>query len=480
MLRQSVNRLNQWVRAQHPVADWKLDPMYASLPAKFAELPLVKAVDTLELSRFDGFALQEAIWLRDASSWARGDALDDLERAESLFDWTVRNIQVEAKGEDWTPQVPWETLLLGRGTIEDRAWLFVAMARQQGIEAGMLALPPLAENKGEAANAESSKEKSEATGEKADGGSSAMPRVWCIGVLAEGQVYLFDPMLGLPIPGPDGLHRDAAGQLAIRPATLAQVAADDGLLRRLDVDDAHKYWVTASDLQHVAVCLEASPTYVSQRMQLLESHLAGAQKMVLTYSPTAQAAKWKAANVSDVQLWHWPFETLVARSHMSPKAVEARVVRLLPFYADRATPLLKGRILHLKGKLIGADGAIKFYQEARPSNQDLAEASVHPMLKQLQMFAKQNASYWAGLVAYQRANYATAIDYFKTRTLEAAPNGTWTDGAQYNLARTYEASGETDWAVLQYQSSGEAVGGLGGLLRAKWLKEVAPAETPKP
>ena len=59
-------------------------------------------------------------------------------------------------------------------------------------------------------------------------------RPWAIAVLIEGKLYLFDPALGLPIPAPGKIGLDRDGRLDIRPATLAEVAADDGLLRRLD------------------------------------------------------------------------------------------------------------------------------------------------------------------------------------------------------------------------------------------------------
>ena len=95
MLRQVVDRLNQWIRTQPPPADWKPDPLVAGLPKPLADLPQVKDLGQMEFSRFDGYALQEAVWLRDISHWARGDVIDDLERAKSLFDWTVRNIQLE-------------------------------------------------------------------------------------------------------------------------------------------------------------------------------------------------------------------------------------------------------------------------------------------------------------------------------------------------------------------------------------------------
>jgi hypothetical protein len=399
MLRQVVDRLNQWIRAQPPLADWKPDPLLAALPKPLADLPLVKDLDQSELGRFDGYALQEAVLMRDASLWARGNAQDDLERAKSLFDWTVRNIQMQPKTADWIPQFPWETLLFGRGTTEDRAWVFILLAQQQGIDAALLALPPAAASPSQGNNASPSQgnkeKKNEGSGkdtaatstparasatEQGKGGpteekvQAPAPRLWCAGVLIEGNVYLFDPSLGLPIPGPHGVTRGSTGELLIQPATLAQAAADDGLLRRLDADPAHPYPVKASDLQHVSVLLAASPTCLARRMRLVESHLAGVNKMVLTVAPSAQAEHWKAAKLPGAQLWLQPFETIEVRSHLDAKALQACLLAMLPFYGDRSAPLLKGRMLHLKGKLVGADGAIHYYLTARPSNQDLRES----------------------------------------------------------------------------------------------------------
>ena len=84
---------------------------------------------------------------------------------------------------------------------------------------------------------------------------------------------------------------------------------------------------------------------------------------------------------------------------------------------------------------------------------------------------KQDASYWLGLIAYQRGNYPDAVYWFARRTLEVMPEGYWSDGARYNLARTFEASGDPERAILQYDSNAGSPGYLGDLLRAKWLKE---------
>ena len=56
-----------------------------------------------------------------------------------LFDWTIRNIALDRDSLDRTPQMPWETLLLGHGTAMERAWVFILLARQQGLDAAVLA-----------------------------------------------------------------------------------------------------------------------------------------------------------------------------------------------------------------------------------------------------------------------------------------------------------------------------------------------------
>ena len=44
--------------------------MVAGLPKPLADLPQVKDLGQMEFSRFDGYALQEAVWLRDIARWA--------------------------------------------------------------------------------------------------------------------------------------------------------------------------------------------------------------------------------------------------------------------------------------------------------------------------------------------------------------------------------------------------------------------------
>ncbi len=318
MLRQSVDRLNQWIPTQPPPAGWKLDPMLSKLSKPMADLPQIKNLDRLEFSSFDGFALQEAVWLRDIARWAKGDVIDDLERTKNIFDWTVRNVQIEYESPNWIPRFPWETLWFGRGTAAERAWVFILLLRQLDIDAAVLLIEEgqeatgaerseKAETKqgaGTKKGTETKKEKGEnPQGKNAPESQPAVEkkktaktlRSWCVGVLIDGNVYLFDPLLGLPIPAPQGVSLAADGQLAVQPATLAQVAADDQLLRRLDADATHAYGVKASQLARVTAMFEASPPYLARRMTMLESQLTGAKngfnRFAVVAGPTVEGGQ---------------------------------------------------------------------------------------------------------------------------------------------------------------------------------------------
>jgi tetratricopeptide (TPR) repeat protein len=504
MLDQAVERLNQWVKLQSPPEKWQLDPLVASLPPSIQELPQAKDLDKMHFSTYDGFALVEAVWLRDVGKWAKGKSVDDLEQARRLFDWTVRNIQLDPSSPDHIPQVPWETLLLGRGTAMERAWVFILLLRQQGIDACVLGLP----------------ESSQIAGGEWPGYAGAYGdddiRPWCVAVLSNDRdknLYLFDTRLGLPIPAAKGLSIDRAGQLEVQPATLGQVIADRSLLDRLNYDEEHPYLAKSADLKRVVVMVEASPLYLSKSARALESHLAGAQRMVLSVQATAQGERLKAAaHAASFHLWSLPYWTLERRSMLSLKGIHRQLNRLLPLYALPMTPLYRGRILHLKGQFAEAHGAVECYQIANPTEREVAELRKKRVEEYEKMFAsriedmprdqqeqagqnvktkaqqlvnqeigscvrgKRDATYWLGLISFEQGNYSSAIDYFGKQVIEDSLRGPWTTGAQYNLGRSEEAAGQTQKAVEEYVSSVFSIGNYGNLLRARWLNDLLAAK----
>lgn len=484
MLEAIVERLNQWTATQPATPQWRPDPLLDTLPKQLAGLPVLEDLGSTRFPRHDGAMLQQAVWLRDVARWARGEKVDELSRAVLLFDWTVRNIQLDPMPDPSDEsgnamplgRFPWETLLLGHGGVLERAWVYIELLRQEGIDAAMLALPAR------------------------EASDSEVPRAWAIGVLIGGEVYLFDPVLGLPIPGPEGMTLAADGRPLLRPATLAEAAADPAVLRRLDLDESTPYPVGPEDLKEVIALVVAAPTALSQRMKLVETQLVGEQKLVLTVDAAAQGERFAAVpHVAGARLWAYPYVTIAQQAALGghSELIRSRMMEMAPFHVGRDAPLWTGRVLHFKGRFIGEESATQYYQAARPPNSQLdqfadffyeAMKAAQPgaddaaireaaeqraaMEKPVFVRAKQDASYWLGLMAYDQGNYDAAIDYLAKRTLEAWPDGPWTHGARYNLARIYEATGELDKAVSQLASDPMSPARHGSLLRARWLNDL--------
>lgn len=492
-----LSQLNQWSRLQSPLAGWQREPLLDTLPNELREMPQVTGIESLSFVPTDGIELRQTVWLREISTWASGESHDDLERASKLFDWLIRNIQLDADDEAVSYRLPWQTLLLGHGTAEERAWLFALLGRQQRLTIVVLALPT---------------------------GEDEPLRTWLPALLHEGELYLFDAALGLPIATADGEH----------VATLSAVTADDALLRKLDLDAEHPYPVDAKQAAAAIALIEASPTYLAQRMALLESHLSGSDKLVLSVNATALAEQARACSgVADARLWELPYQRLAAMGGLRRKERQRMAVDFEPFalpfleanhkQAGFIPALWKARDLHLLGNLAGRDGAARFYQIARIADSEIdrfkdakrgdivpddptpnvvvpgwfrfvtevqeydRETKHHfevttPGPKEIEdwqraaklymdtaRFTKQLASYWLGLLAYEREDYATAIDYLERRTLAVWPDGAVAGGAWYNLGRVYEAQGDIPKAIECYERD-ESPQRHGNRLRARRLK----------
>ncbi len=444
VLAKITDRLSGWVKVHADDIPWAPDPLIATLPESLRVIPEMQTLAALDYSDQNGHYLREALWLNQISSGLVAETKDDLAAATKMFDWIVRNVQLEGPGpldeatEAKPPmlrRLPWQTVLYGMGTAEERAWTFVCMARQQGLRVVMLALR--------------------------DGDANAAPRPWVPALIHEGNFYLFDTQLGLPIPGPGGEG----------VATLAQVAADDSLLRRLDLSEQRPYPVRAVDLEKVTVWIEASPAYLSKRMAILESALSAKDKLILAGQPTAWTEQIKSLpNVGSVALWPLPQQTFADAATL---ALPGRTAAVQDFMAMITIPeLWKGRVLHWRREHETKDtNAVSFYYRAMPTDKELALLPENrPDLRDYSLRAKQNATYWLGLLQIDRGEPASAVQYFQRLTLDVWPDGPWTSGAKYNLARVYETTGEPAKAAALYAAD-VSPQFHGNRLRGKWLAE---------
>ena len=251
-----------------------------------------------------------------------------------------------------------ETLFLGHGTSWERAWTYILLLRQRGIAAAVLAI-----------------RKTEPAAANQPAKETLEP--WCVGVLIgdkEKSLYLFDPKLGLPIPGPNGVVADTAGWLDVRPATLSQVTANPKLLDQLALGDK-PYWVGKAELKRVVALVEASPLYLSGRAKRIETRLVGDRRLVLDAEPSQQADRLKGSGSKrraavEFAVYDPPRPAFLGARGRHYAFVGVRAVH------DRSrcrAPLYKGRILHLKGRYFDEREAIAYYQKARPRNQTVIE-----------------------------------------------------------------------------------------------------------
>lgn len=439
--------------------------------ARLANYLSTDALGHISFAEHEGRLLQQAVWLRNISNWARGDAVGDVELAEQLFDWTVRHIQLEGAEPEKVHHLardPWEILLYGTGTAEQRAWVFANLCRQQGLPAVLL------------------------TATKTNTDGQAADKFWCAAILSQGEIYLFDPALGFPIPGVGGEGI----------ATLTAAANDPGVLRQLDLDDEHRYPWSQEDLQHVEAKIVRSPLSLSRRAALLQERLVGQSAFVIADDP----APWSDAfgnheAIQRVALWAWPFEVLDRQLAMGlAQNRNQRVRAALEFRVFAFEPRLwKARALHFRGPSeIAADGtaeedddaidghkeAIKLYQSAVATSWEVAGQQSDEKRQTMQA-ARENAVYWLGLLKMDQGltesngkDLEIAATSWFQQVLASKPPSAWLQGTRYNLARTYEALGRTEEAIELYEKD-DSPQWYGNRLRSRWLRETkARSEQP--
>lgn len=547
--RLALYHLNQWLaREAKQETDWKPAALLKVVPKSLASIQPLQEIDRAKLTQDDLNFLHGRIWQRDVadrvskqplpepwSSWIRESltpSLSEEERATTpqqlaaaiqLFDWTIRNIQLDAfpEAEEDAPasagsqaagqdvnasppqrgvpgpgylRYPYETMLYGHGDTYERARVFIELCRQQGIECVKLAIAQ----------------------------DAGPPRPWAVAALIGADAYLFDAELGLPLRAADGRG----------VVTLAALQKQPDLLSQLNLDQKRTYWVKSDDLAQLRAFISASPEELSKRMWLLDHAATGAKHLALFVDADAlnqRIAKTPSLKGAQVSLWKVPFEcslyvslgqglrlrrdkdfaiafenqTMGLRFPMQP----LRQARLLQFRGDfdtseDALARRKERERELRKQGIPSDqippprdgGAVELYLLSRPEGQSIEQLAYSQQWQQrfgltvlpndpeqrreyLEMItarvqrARDDTSYWIALVQYEKGDYANAVKWLKGSLPEdAADEKPWSAGARYNLARCYEALGQTEDAVALYERD-DSPQKYGNRLRARWLKQ---------
>lgn len=479
--RQVSERLAEWRRLQ-PVApppaagSEALTRLVAALPERLRPPPASRdVVDELR-------PLRDSCWLAGVARQCRDRTAtgEPLAVATELFQWTVRSLAIVADppavptaatpGNRWL--LPGEILLAGRASPPQRAWIFLELLRQAGIDGVMLATE-----------------------------TAGSPRPWLPAAIIDGEAYLFEPAYGMPVSGPGG---DGI-------ATARQAAAEAGVLRALSLPD-RPYPLQAADVGQLVPLVAADPWGLDGRWAAMQSTLDGLHGPRVTVDAAGLLARARQAipgvGADRGGVWEFPFET-AARRREDPARVrpvlQAELTPLnvptLPAVAartagrqrrgmdddgeraafdveDRATapryarPLFAGRIREFRGDVAGAREA---YMASRPSAREIAEAvaSAPPeardgLTRTLERM-REDAGYWLGIISVAAGEDRSAIDFLERVTLGEHPQGRWADAARVNVAGPLVAVGRIDDAVRLLRAD-ESPQRFGSRLRADALR----------
>ena len=388
----------------------------------------------------------------------------ELDRARAAFDHVVATLQLQLRHSADLPFTPYELYLLGKGTATDRAWLFVNTLRALRIDSVLL-IPSLAE----------------------DPGMAGEPTPFLVGVLIEGEVYLFDPGLGIPIPGP------LSGEGIVRPATLKQVQAQPALLSNLGTDQK-PYPLTAAELTQPGVRFVGDLSYYSSSARALQQVFAGEHSVLISdpledvdnvpglWSRLLAAGKgiWSA---DSLRLWKYPQDQVTRSLALDDEAKDRRKSLKLRFMAYLvATPIpempgkfvvtgskesrdptlkgldsrdagvggfartesrttsgrqMEGRLAQVAGNL---SEALRAYVEVQsnsreilqiPDNNLLMDKRLGPInVKLFHALAIDDAVYWSGLCQLEQGQYGPAANTFDRYLRQANRVSEWTRQAR--------------------------------------------------
>lgn len=256
----------------------------AMTPEELAKLTAVVPLSPTEAAEvtpsgytgLDAVHVADALYLLAAARSLDPGGLSPADLARVGFDWVCRQVYPQAWGTSEATFVavpPTAVLRRGWGTGLERAYVFLALLQQYGLD-GCLIGPP------------------DAAGQPARSGPvvGGGPRgpFWAVGVRSGNDVLLFDPWAGRPFPGPVGQGI----------ATLAQVRADPGL-----ANDAAG---GPADAVRATVVLTAPVSGLSRRMAVLEEKFKAEVGVKLATDPVALRDRFGSAAGGPPRFWHPP------------------------------------------------------------------------------------------------------------------------------------------------------------------------------
>jgi hypothetical protein len=236
-------------------------------------------LDGLTYSSLDAAHLEFCYVLRDAAQVAQKNVPKATRRDLAVwsFDWTARQVRLQEEKRE--PLPPGFVLRRGQGTALERALVFLALLQQQDIDGCLVGCRD---------------DKNELF-------------LWAAGALVadkgKREILLFDPRLGVPIPGPAGV------------ATLEEIRTRPQLLPTIQSDGVPAYRATPEQVAKAEVFVAPPLSALSPRMRFLEGLVADFDRVRLANDPAKllerfgpeKAGVWGAGTANAPALLLWNF-----------------------------------------------------------------------------------------------------------------------------------------------------------------------------
>lgn len=507
---QAIAVLNEWARGAKRIADKSGSGWEPTRPHALLKSLPKEWIDQVTLEQFverDATFLRDCLWAGQVAKFGAGDAESDLEIVLNLFEYVVRNVDLIPAGRRNVPLGPFDVMVLGRGTAQERAWVFAELLRQRNIDSVILVPRRALRDRDDEA-------------------------YLLVGVLFEKDILLFDPALGMPLPADVAAPKSALPRL---PMTLRQATHDPELLAAVASDSGGRFVLTAALLAASQVELICHTEQLSARMRNLQQGLAGEQSTVVSdpledatdqpglWSRVARhpAATWSA---DDVAIWSFPEAVREATAHLTPEQARelakisaslAAPQRIKSIRGDEVTrsmeleftkperALMKLRMQHVIGhwpEAVQGYLAVQLYDVEPPTVKDFARVSANgkerqpiaivstldkqnlrllmmqkqqpqESVRKLHLLAGDDACHWVSLCQFEQNRLPAVVDQCREYD-KWHSNGGWTAANQSLMATALAQQKKLKEAIRVLKEFDEESPSFAGsrVLMARWQR----------
>lgn len=427
----AVSVLNNWWAAAQEA---KLIPegmSAATIPTDRVPEELLKSLNSETFDGLDGRHIRACFFAERIADSVTAGVDSDFDRMLQVFEWGCRNLALQSLDQPRFPMTFYEALVVGQMQPEDRAMVLAGIFKQLRIDCVVVR----------------------------PGKEIVEGQPWLFGVLLDGQVYLFDLSLGLPVPTGD---QPPAEQFR-KPATLAQLREHPEWLSLLSVSADKPYPMTAQDVARLHVDVITAPRSWSQRMWTIEQLLPG-EMLCTLYDPASTEADRpglfervaktvSAATADDVGVWTYPIRQeawLAAIDDPTARAYQETLLRfIVPVELDVDRETGQTRRLETQRHLrIRTEQLLGHRTDALSQFVTIRQLAFtrppEPMLIPAYQRAADDAFFWSTVCKYELGEVETAATQLQDYLKRYRRGGMWIYAARSLLADIYRAQGNTE------------------------------------